>query len=312
MKKLSFLLTILSIALFSKSVAQVVPYDRKDWIFVGAGYSTTPPNYDILYYKILAVNADADRYASILQVTIQGDPNYYSYQGTFEIRIDKYEGTVGRFDGVEIRCISGNPQAALFYVFKNEIWVRSSYKWGSIFMRTIGDFANYSPRCTLVTTATPPQGETITANGFGVKCDFDNNKVYQLPYTDVTGSMAIGGTINAGSEKPKLSVNGLVAATKVKVTQTGWADFVFDPTYKLPELGEVEAYIKKNGRLQHIPSASEVNQDGIDLGNMNKLLLQKVEELTLYLLQQKKENDTLKMQNQHIVERLSLLENRLK
>ncbi|RFS23488.1 hypothetical protein DVR12_10770 [Chitinophaga silvatica] len=309
MKKIILLLTLLSCVVVSKTIAQIYPFERKDWVYVGAGHTNTPPNYDFMYYKILAAIADTSRYASILQVSIQGDANYYNYQGTYELRVDKYDGTTGRFDGIEIRCTSGNPQAGLFYVYKNEIWVKSNYKWGSIYLRTIADFANFSPRCTLVTTTTEPQGAMVVANGFGVKCDFDNNKIYKLPYTDVFGNMAIGGTINSSeTEKPKLSVNGPIIATRLRVIQTGWADFVFDPTYKLSDLAEVEAYINANGRLQNIPSADEVSRDGVDLGNMNKLLLQKVEELTLYLIQQKKENDTLKKQSQNILERLSALE----
>jgi hypothetical protein len=70
----------------------------------------------------------------------------------------------------------------------------------------------------------------------------------------------------------------------------------------LPALSEVESFINDNGHLPNIPSAQEVRKEGVDLGEMNKLLLQKVEELTLYLIQLKKENETLKEQNQNIIE----------
>jgi hypothetical protein len=89
----------------------------------------------------------------------------------------------------------------------------------------------------------------------------------------------------------RLAVEGTVGARKVKVTQESWADFVFDPQYQLPTLLDVELFIQKHKHLPEIPSASEVLDEGFDLGDMNKKLLQKVEELTLYVIELKKENE---------------------
>jgi hypothetical protein len=89
----------------------------------------------------------------------------------------------------------------------------------------------------------------------------------------------------------RLAVEGTVGARKVKVTQESWADFVFDPQYQLPTLLDVELFIQKHKHLPEIPSTSEVLDEGIDLGDMNKKLLQKVEELTLYVIELKKENE---------------------
>src|ERR1044072_1234494 len=90
--------------------------------------------------------------------------------------------------------------------------------------------------------------------------------------------------------------------------QGTWADFVFQPEYKLPTLAEVEGYIKVNRHLPDVPSAEEVEKDGLDLGEMNKRLLQKVEELTLYLIELKKENDEMKQQQNKLLDRISKLE----
>lgn len=90
-----------------------------------------------------------------------------------------------------------------------------------------------------------------------------------------------------------LEVNGTIFAKEVKV-QSSWADFVFEPDYQLPSLGEVESHIKTYKRLPGIPTASEVEENGADLGEMNVKLLQKVEELTLYMIQQSKEIESLK------------------
>jgi hypothetical protein len=105
-----------------------------------------------------------------------------------------------------------------------------------------------------------------------------------------------------------LAINGNAIANKVVVKQYPWADFVFKPDYKLPPLSMVEQHIKEKGHLPDIPSEKEVAENGIDLGSMDAKLLQKVEELTLYLIEMKKENDNLKKQNQEILKRLEKVE----
>ncbi len=96
----------------------------------------------------------------------------------------------------------------------------------------------------------------------------------------------------------KLGVKGRIAATEVKVAlHDNWADFVFYDDYKLPTLTEVENHIQAKGHLKDIPSAKEVAENGIFLGDMNAKLLQKIEELTLYTIQQEKK---LEKQNSEI------------
>jgi len=122
---------------------------------------------------------------------------------------------------------------------------------------------------------------------------------------DKNGDVAIG-TTTPGPYK--LTVEGTIGARRMKVMQGTWADFVFQPEYKLPTLAEVEGYIKVNRHLPDVPSAEEVEKDGLDLGEMNKRLLQKVEELTLYLIELKKENDEMKQQQNKLLDRISKLE----
>lgn len=98
-----------------------------------------------------------------------------------------------------------------------------------------------------------------------------------------------------GTDVYRLSVKGAIRAERVKVYTT-WADFVFEKDYNLPTLEEVEKHIQSNGHLKDIPSAKEVESNGIELGEMNKRLLQKVEELTLYLIEMNKEIKDLKEQ----------------
>lgn len=90
--------------------------------------------------------------------------------------------------------------------------------------------------------------------------------------------------------------NGIMTERlKVAVKNTAdWKDYVFDKTYKLRSLDEVEAYIRANKHLPEIPSAEEVVRDGIDVQTMDAKLLQKIEELTLYVIELKKEINQLK------------------
>ena len=92
-----------------------------------------------------------------------------------------------------------------------------------------------------------------------------------------------------------LAVDGKVVANSLYVTLQGnWADFVFDSNYDLMPLSAVEDYYKSNQHLPGVPSTEEVKKEGLNLEEMNTVLLKKVEELTLYLVQQQKEINALK------------------
>jgi len=107
------------------------------------------------------------------------------------------------------------------------------------------------------------------------------------------GSVLIGTTANPNSTY-KLAVKGKIAAQEVVVTQTGWSDFVFKDSYKLKPLDQVADYVKKNKHLEGVPTEAEVKKNGMSVGEMQAKLLEKVEELTLHMIEMKKENDELK------------------
>jgi hypothetical protein len=94
--------------------------------------------------------------------------------------------------------------------------------------------------------------------------------------------------IGTSSPKNKLDVNGTIHSKEVKVDMLNWSDFVFKKEYNLPTLQEVEKHIAEKGHLENIPTEKEVLENGINLGEMNAKLLQKIEELTLYSIQQNK------------------------
>ncbi|MCK7554444.1 hypothetical protein MKQ70_05265 [Chitinophaga sedimenti] len=99
----------------------------------------------------------------------------------------------------------------------------------------------------------------------------------------------------------KLAVAGTMIAEKVKVkTVANWPDYVFADAYQLPSLGDVAKYIREHQRLPEMPSAEEVKQEGIELAEMDKKLLQKIEELTLYVIKLGEENQQLKKEMEEI------------
>jgi len=121
---------------------------------------------------------------------------------------------------------------------------------------------------------------------------------------DLRSAMTINhlGNIGVGAEasSDKFSVNGSIRAKKITVSQTGWPDYVFDSSYSLRTLSEVEHFITKNKHLPDMPSAKEVEEKGISVGDNQTLLLKKIEELTLYMISMNKEIIQLKNKNQQL------------
>ena len=130
------------------------------------------------------------------------------------------------------------------------------------------------------------QSEAFTVHKpFSLRCG-GQDVIYMTP----VGNVGIG-TTAPGSYK--LAVNGDIRAKRITV-ETGWSDFVFAKDYKLMSLKEVEEFINQNHHLPEIPPASEVETNGADLGEMVKLQMAKIEQLTLYIIQQQKEIDAIK------------------
>ncbi|MCG2617754.1 hypothetical protein LZZ85_25860 [Terrimonas sp. NA20] len=130
---------------------------------------------------------------------------------------------------------------------------------------------------------------TVARKGWG------GNQASLADYLTPLFQVRATGNVGIGVTNPayKLTVDGTISGRKVRVTQESWADFVFEDNYKLPSLEDVREFIRKNKHLPEVPSEKEVRENGVDLGGMDAILLRKIEELTLYLIEIKEENKKL-------------------
>lgn len=97
-----------------------------------------------------------------------------------------------------------------------------------------------------------------------------------------------------GEKVLQLNNDGLLRAREIKVDEDVWPDYVFDPSYKLMPIYDLKIYIEKNGHLPNVPSAKEVEIDGVNLGETARITMEKVEELTLYTIDQQEQLDDQK------------------
>ncbi|AXG69195.1 hypothetical protein KORDIASMS9_01415 [Kordia sp. SMS9] len=148
-------------------------------------------------------------------------------------------------------------------------------------------------------------------NAFGNGIYLDPNASLSLSggssFFRFNGSGIDGGSVSIGSNTTvvptgyKLAVGGKIITEEVTVQlETEWPDFVFHKNYDLDSLEEVEKHIEEKGHLKNVPSAKEVEENGISLGEMNAKVLQKVEELTLYMIELNKEVKELKEENKKL------------
>ncbi|MNQ57813.1 hypothetical protein D3C85_719820 [compost metagenome] len=142
-------------------------------------------------------------------------------------------------------------------------------------------------------TTTNPGADMV----FATKSVSNSNWVEQMRVNSI-GNVGIG-TTNPTS---KLTVAGNINSREVKVTVDAGADFVFENNYNLPSLNYVDKYIQENKHLPEIASAEEMKKDGINLSEMNIKLLQKIEELTLYSIEQNNKIGKLEEQNKKLMD----------
>lgn len=159
----------------------------------------------------------------------------------------------------------------------------------SFYLKAFDEAGNISVPGNMITVTTSNPGQVDNYNSENANLPTIN---WQSANFYAAGNVGIG---TAPKVEYKLSVNGNIRAKEITV-ETGWSDFVFEPDYDLDSLEEVEQYIKLNGHLKDIPTEAEVEANGIGLARMNMLLLLKIEEITLYLIESNKRINELEHQ----------------
>lgn len=184
---------------------------------------------------------------------------------------------VGLTDNLSGYLMMGSQSGTNLILDNNEIQARNNGAAASLTLQNgggnvyIGDLANFN-----------------NSHRLGV----DGNTV-------ITGALRVGTTVTPAGYK--LAVDGKVICTEVLVRLTAnWPDYVFNKKYKLPTLQEVESFILQNNHLPGIPSAAAIEKDGLTLGEMQKLQMQKIEELTLYILDVNKQLQQVKEENEKL------------
>jgi hypothetical protein len=273
---------------------------------VGIGTETTIPGYASLYLSngaglnpnLMFRNSDAAVDNRVWSVMAQG--------GTFRIltQLDNGGAVQDAFNiarnGVNVTNVAfpnGN-------VLVGSNTLEGSYGTAKVFQMK-GDATYFS----MITPSNGPSFNLSLSANFGL--GFYARAVPVSFWTSPTLSgglverLTIGtnGNVGIGTTTPgtfKLAVEGKIGAREVVVTNAAWADYVFDTAYDLRPLSEVESFIKINKHLPEIPSAEEVRTNGHKLGEMDVLLLTKVEELTLYMIEIKKEMQKLERENKNL------------
>ncbi|MBD1263215.1 hypothetical protein HZY62_21695 [Maribacter polysiphoniae] len=247
--------------------------------------------------RMLGINASNNLYLGSVDASVNN--MYVNLNGQTRLSVNGSNGNVGIGTTVTsngILTINGDSYSGLRIendvpLKEASIRFRSKNVLGTFFQSDISSF--YDGNVGFIGIKAPHN------NTPGVGYDFVVNSL---------GNVGIGTT----SLDSKLAVNGNIHAKEVKVDLMGWPDYVFNENYDLPSLKEVEKHINEKGHLINIPSAKEVEANGIELGEMNKLLLEKIEELTLYVLEQEKKLKNMKVLEEQVGELKLAMEGVLK
>lgn len=220
-----------------------------------------------------------------------------------------------------------NPSTAFLDILYGTSTALTFNHWGSIGIGTTMPAFRFHVRGSNVNSEGMALGTTITGNFALTSTDggayglfagvsgtgrawlqagrYDTNTAYDIVLQSSGGNVLIG-KFSQNNTAYRLDVNGAMRSNEVVVNTDG-ADFVFDAGYELRDLDEADQYIRENKHLPDIESA-EMQKNGLELGKMDMKLLQKVEELTLYMIALKKEMSEMKLENQKLRDRITDLE----
>ncbi|RDC58446.1 hypothetical protein DU508_00105 [Pedobacter chinensis] len=179
------------------------------------------------------------------------------------------------------------PQANLDFF---RIYDANQTKVMKMFYHGSWGYSSYASSFRFLDIESTEGGKILQLSGYGMGIGYDP-PAYSSP-----DKLYINGNVGIGTTAPteKLAVNGKIRAKEIKVETSNWPDYVFEEGYDVGKLEELESYIKKYKHLPGMPSAKAVESEGVELGEMNKLLVEKIEELTLHIIEIKKENEQVK------------------
>lgn len=253
------------------------------WVYVGSLPASSSANLQKLKIEVFGGQ----------YVNSNGETTYYvSNRDALTINQTRMGGTNG--NQFTLRAFNTNNGGLDFYIYTQgnsytAYSVRSTEVGGTgaFFNLTGNGSSQQLVQCTVQAIAPPGLPSSVSGTEHVLS-------INPFMITDAAGNIGIN-TFNPDSYY-KLSVNGPIRAKEVKV-ETGWADYVFDKGYSLRPLKEVEDYIHQNQHLPDVPSAAEVQKNGVNIGETDALFLKKIEELTLYLIEMKKEIQALQKEN---------------
>jgi len=304
MKKLFILALLCSLASSLKAQYAVevetwaIDPSKDVWVYTGSLPATSSGNFQKLKIEVFG-----GQYVGSTGETIY----YITNRDVLVINQTRMGGTnAGQFT---LRAFSANGGGLDFYIY------------------TPGNtFAAYSVRATLVGGTN--NAFNLTGNGSSQQLVQSTVQAIPPPGLPSTGieqnlttvinpvmiSDAVGNIgINTFNPDPnyKLAVNGQIRSKEIKV-EAGWSDYVFDQDYALKSLKEVEKYINQNKHLPDVPSASDVKKNGVRVGETEALLLKKIEELTLYLIEKDKMINKQQGQIDHLNQQMEAMLKKIK
>jgi hypothetical protein len=262
---------------------------------IGAPFTSNPNNYSLNVAG--KVNAT--------QLLVNDQPMVSSQWATVGTAVH-YDGAVGIGTDAQSNpnnyslLVNGKVNATQLLVNDQPI---VSSQWA-----TAGSAVHYDGTVGIGTNAqSNPNNYSLLVNGKvnASQLYMADKLVVSSQWNTAGNNIYFNGAVGIGTSNPgdfQFAVNGNVGAKGVRVTKNNaaWPDYVFAKQYRLPSLMEVEKFIETNHHLEDVPSATEVEKDGHDLGEMDAILLKKLEELTLYIIKQQKEIELLKKQLQEL------------
>ncbi|WP_062057786.1 shufflon system plasmid conjugative transfer pilus tip adhesin PilV [Sediminicola sp. YIK13] len=280
----------------------------------GGGFYMTDSNWIRTYgNKSFYHNTGTMRTDGRFEVGPSGDRFTVTSEGNVGIGVTAPQYDLQTSAGVQLRKTAiGVTSATNENSWIRDEWLTGSYgpaKWNQSISRWVRPAGTYNDIGGIVFQ---DEGTYFLREKAGSQLEYTNSDFLKTAFLF---SSITNGYIGIGTNIPdsKLTVKGNIHAEEVKVDlSVPGPDYVFKEGYDLMSLSEIQNYIKSNGHLPNIPSAKEMEANGIELGVMNMKLLEKIEELTLYILDAEKNDNEQKAMIDKLEERLSLIEKNIK